>query len=108
MSLEEFEHQIVAAAEMSAICELVTVIAFSETTIRLRVLLYINAHIDVYFNERNGTTSYTLIAGDVRVFGADNANGWHYHPFGDPDRHVWLSQAMSFDDFLGQVERHYS
>ena len=59
MSLEEFECQIVAAAERSAICELVTV-------------------------------------------------GWHYHPFGDPDRHVWLSQAMSFGDFLGQVEQNYS
>ena len=108
MSLEESERQSVAAAERSAICELVTVIGFTETTIRLRVLLYIEAHIDVYFNERNGTTSYVLVAGDARVFGADNANGWHYHPFGDPDRHVWLSQAMGFTEFLKQVEQEYS
>lgn len=108
MRLEEFERLIIGTAERSAICELVTVVAFTETTIRLRVLLYMDVQIDVYFNERNGTTSYALVANGARVFGADNANGWHYHPFGDPERHIWLSQAMSFGDFLEQVEQNYS
>ena len=108
MSLEEFERLIIATAERSAICELVTVVAFTETTIRLSVLLYIDAHIDIYVNERNGTTSYTLVASDVRVFGADNANGWHFHPFGAPDHHEWLSQPMTFAEFLEQVEQEYS
>lgn len=108
MSLEEFARQVISAAERSAICELVTVIAFTETTIRLRALLYIDAHIDVSFNKRNGTTSYALVANDMRVFGADNANGWHFHPFGAPDHHEWLSQPMTFAEFLEHVEQEYS
>jgi hypothetical protein len=107
VKLEEFVRTIFTFAERSSLCEIVTIIALDETTVRLRVLLYVDAFIDVYYNERNGTTAYAMIQNNARIFGADNANGWHYHPFDNPSSHARLSQPMSFAEFLAMIEQKF-
>lgn len=34
------------------------------------------------------------------------AGGWHVHPFGDPDRHDPLVGAISFSEYVDEIERH--
>ena len=60
---------------------------------------------DVAYNEQAGTTAFALIRQGRRVFGADNPGGWHVHPLADPGQHVPLSSAMSFADFVAEVEQ---
>lgn len=43
--------------------------------------------IDVYYNMDGDRLDFTTIRGDQRIFGYDNAGGWHYHPVEAPDRH---------------------
>jgi hypothetical protein len=108
VSLEEFIRSIFDTVERSALCELATIISYDETTVKIRELLYADAHIDVYFNERNGTVAYALIEQGMRIYGADNAGaGWHVHPFDDPDSHLRLSEPMEFSKFLAAVAQQY-
>jgi len=107
VKLEEFVRTIFAVTERSSLCEVVVIIALDETTVKLRVLLYIDAYLDVYYNERNSTTAYAMIQNGARIFGADNANGWHYHPFDNPNSHVRLSQPVSFAEFLTMIEQKF-
>ena len=108
MTLAEFEAMIATIAGRSSLCDAVVVVAKVEQVTKLRVLLFIDAHIDIYFNERNGTTSFTLVQDGMRVFAADNARGWHYHPFEDPNKHVWLDRPVTFVEFLSMIQRKYS
>ena len=108
MTLDEFEVMVATAVARSPLCDVVVVQESAEQTLKLRVLLYIDAYIDIYFNERNGTTSYALVQGGQRVFAADNARGWHYHPFEEPGKHVWLDRAMTFVEFLAAIQRRFS
>ena len=108
MTLDEFEVMIATDVARSPLCDVVVVRESAEQTIKLRVLLYIDAYIDIYFNERNGTTSYALVQDGRRVFAADNARGWHYHPFEDPGKHVWLNGAMTFMEFLAAIQRRFA
>ena len=106
MTLEEFEELICDLAERSPICDTVAIVGVAEESIKIRVGLYVGGFIETYYNERNGTISYAWIRDGRRVFGADNANRWHYHPFEDPARHEWLDHEMSFAEFLAAIENN--
>lgn len=58
--------------------------------------------IDVFYNGQTGTTAYSLIRGERRIFGADNTGGWHLHPKNNPDTHRKCN-PVSFEDFLKQA-----
>jgi hypothetical protein len=77
------------------------------TSISLRIPMAIGGFVDTFYNEETGTTAYALIQADRRVFGADNTGRWHLHPFDDPDRHDALPAAMSFAEFIAEIEEHY-
>jgi hypothetical protein len=55
--------------------------------IGLRLQLTERIFIDVYFNEDSGRLDFTTIKDHQRIFGYDNAGGWHYHPVEDPEQH---------------------
>ncbi|MBI3330060.1 MAG: hypothetical protein HYZ81_25550 [Nitrospinae bacterium] len=73
--------------------------------LKLRVHVGAYGFVEVFWNVETGKTSFALIRGERRVFGADNTRGWHLHPFDDPDRHV-PCDAMSLESFLQQVDTH--
>lgn len=74
--------------------------------LKMRISLVNDAFIDLFYNSRNGKTSFALIKDRCRIYGADNALpiGWHIHPFGNPDAHV-PSEAVTFRWFLETIER---
>ena len=79
----------------SSACDIPSVVRLTATAIQLRV------------QTTTGATAYALIDKGQRIFGADNTGGWHYHPFQDPTRHEPLARAMTFAEFIAQLEQQY-
>ena len=48
--------------------------------------------LDVFYAANTGKISFAIIQNNQRIFGCDNLNGWHVHPFGNPERHVPISE----------------
>jgi hypothetical protein len=57
--------------------------------IKGRVLLDDERFLQVYFNERTGTTAFALIEEEQRIWGMDydDLRGWHVHPVDNPNQH---------------------
>lgn len=68
--------------------ELVHVIERGRQVIKARVYLSGGLFVQVYRNDRFGTTSFALILGGRRIYGRDEQGGsWHRHPPEDPENH---------------------
>ena len=107
MTVAEFERQVLSVAAASPICGIPVVRRLMPTSINLRIPMTIGGFVDVFYNEQTGTTAYALIQHDQRIFGADSTGGWHMHPFDDPASHKALLSAMSFTEFISEIEWHY-
>jgi hypothetical protein len=105
VTLSEFEQQVFAAATVSPICGIPIVRRLTATSISLRIDVIIGGFIDAFYNEHTGMTAYALIRQSRRAFGADNTGSWHVHPFANPDQHDPLPGAMSFAEFIAEIER---
>jgi len=105
VTLAEFEHQVFSVAMASPICGVPTVRRLTATSITLRVTVSTGSFVEAFYNEQTGTTAFALIRVSRRAFGTDNTGGWHLHPFADPDSHTPLPGAMSFADFVAEIER---
>lgn len=68
--------------------ELVHVIERGRQVLKARVYFSGGIFIQVYRNDRFGTTSFTLILGSRRIYGRDERGGnWHRHPSENPESH---------------------
>lgn len=76
----------------------------------LKVRVYLapgEMFIDVFYNAVTDKTSFALIQGGQRVYGADNAKmGWHKHPFDAAERHI-SCPSITFAEFLADVEDYF-
>ena len=108
MSLAEFTRNVYAVAMASPICGIPTVRRPTPTAINLRLAVTMGGFIDAFYNTQTGTTAFTSIHEERRVFGADSAGGWHLHPFADPDRREPLSSEVCFSEFVAEIARHQS
>ena len=104
MTLGDFEQKVFSAAIASPICCVPVVRRLTATSIGLRIDILTGGFVDVFYNEQTGTTAYALIRQGRRVFGADSTGGWHVHPYADPDSHIPLPDALSFTDFVAEIE----
>ena len=107
MTLNEFEQEVFATALVSPVCDIPSVVRLTATAIKLRVQTTVGGYVDAFYNEQTGTTAYALIDQGQRIFGADNTGGWHQHPFRDPTDHDPLAAAMTFAEFVAQIEEQY-
>ena len=105
MTIAEFEREVFSVAIASSICGIPVVRRLMPTSINLRVPITVGGFVDAFCNEETGTTAYALIRQGRRAYGADNTGGWHVHPSDDPGRHDPLSTAMSFAEFVAEIER---
>ena len=106
MNLTEFEQHVFDAALGSSICDIPVLHRLTATSVNLRIEVLAGGFIEAFFNERTGTTAYAWVRDRQRVCGADNTGGWHVHPVADPAQHVPLQEAMSFAEFVAEIERH--
>ena len=106
MTLVESERLVFAVAMRSPICDIPSVRRLTSTSISLRIGIESGGFIDAFYNERTDTTASALIRQGRRLYGADNTGGWHVHPFEDPALHDPMPDALSFAEFVEQIEQH--
>lgn len=68
--------------------------------VKIRLTVSATKFIDLFYNSDTQTTAYTLIENKQRIFGTDNAGGWHLHPKSNPDSHRPLKTPIPLADFL--------
>ena len=108
LSMEEFERRLEAVCSKSSFVKSATLFSSTASSNLWRVMLSDDSFIDVYYSEVVGKTSFAHIKNKQRIFGADNAGGWHWHPREDPQRHDFTNTEITFDEFLKLAEENLS
>ena len=108
MSVEKFAENVIALCSQSFAVVSATILRLSLTWFRLRAYLKNESFVDVSYNEETGKITFAQIRNEQRVFGADNKQGWHWHPYEDPERHDFVEGEITFEEFLKQVEENLS
>ena len=107
MNIIEFCNQAKAQASRKWITSYRTLV-LTKNTVKARLSIRENLYIDLYFNQRYGTTNYALILDDERIYGRDCYNGnWHLHPYDDPSKHDTSKEGkkmLSIEEFVDEVE----
>jgi hypothetical protein len=104
MTLDEFETQVISTCAASPVVVSVAVIGSGITWLRLRAYLLDESFIEAFFNEATQKIAFAHIQGGIRVFGADNTGGWHWHLQGAPEEHVPTDKSVPFSVFIKRVE----
>jgi hypothetical protein len=104
MTLDEFEVQVISTCTASTAVVSVAVAGSGVTWLRLRAYLQDESFIEAFFNEATQKIAFAHIQGGIRVFGADNTGGWHWHLHGMPEEHFPTQEPVSFPEFLKRVE----
>ena len=68
--------------------------------LKARVLLSPGLFIEVFYSPRTRRISFALLKGRERIFGIDNLNGWHRHPFGEVERHQPIGEPSLQEIFM--------
>jgi hypothetical protein len=68
--------------------------------LKARALLSPGLLIDIFYSARTMRIDFALIKGAERVFGIDNLNGWHRHPFGEVGQHQAIREPTLEKIFL--------
>lgn len=80
----------------------------SRSVLKARLYLSPGLFVQVYRNDRFGTTNLVLVHNDPRIFGRDQLGGnWHRHPVDDPAGHDFSEEglrAVSLSEVLDEVE----
>ncbi|MCK4393927.1 hypothetical protein KAX17_13575 [Candidatus Bipolaricaulota bacterium] len=104
MDLSEFEKQLSQLKDRFFPSAEIRNLSRRLNAIKLRLHITDEVFIDVYFNTDSGRLDFTTIKGERRVFGYDNAGGWHYHPVKDPNRHDSCS-GPTLEEIFQQTAR---
>ena len=104
MSAEEFERQVISICSASSAVRNMAVINLGLTWFNMRAYLIDESFVEIFYNQATGKTAFAQIRDEHRVFGADNKQGWHWHPYKDPHEHLSAVNEISFEEFLQQVE----
>jgi hypothetical protein len=106
VSVEDLEDLIISNCAKSSIVLNTSILVSKFTWLKIRASLTDGTFIDVSYNQVTEKTAYAQIRDEQRIFGADNKNGWHWHPYEDPQRHDFVDKEITFAEFLKQVEAY--
>ena len=60
--------------------------------LKMRIMLPSNLFIDIFYGVSKKRIDFALIKATERIFGIDNLNGWHRHPFGGVKQHEAIEE----------------
>ena len=107
ISAENFASRVKQVCDNSKIVVRWVVLSESNHQVKLRIYLRDRTVASVYYNDENGKTGFSQLRANERILGADNATeNWHWHPREDPTQHVPSDHEITFEEFLGQVEKY--
>ncbi|MEW6665755.1 MAG: hypothetical protein AB1512_11120 [Thermodesulfobacteriota bacterium] len=76
------------AISKSQLVEEVQIVEASESVLKARVQMAKGLFVQVYRNDRFGTTDFALVLGRQRIYGRDEIAGkWHRHSHETPEMH---------------------
>lgn len=107
LNANDFAKYIIDTSVISKIVKTLNIEILENIIVKSRVILVDNSFIGVYYNYENGKISFALIMDEKRIFGADNLDFWHVHPFENPDNHK-KSGEITFTEFLKMVEDNFN
>jgi len=84
LNATDFAKDIIDTSVASKIVKTLNIEILENTVVKSRIILIGKSFIDVYYNHENEKTSFALIGDEKRIFGADNLDFWHIHPFEIP------------------------
>jgi hypothetical protein len=56
--------------------------------------------IDIYCNNGNKRFDFSLISQGNRIFGYDNLQNWHFHPYNEPNKHIFCEEPTLEQIFI--------
>ena len=68
--------------------------------LKMRIVLSSDMFIDVFYGASKKRIDFALIKATERIFGIDNLNGWHRHPFGGVKQHEAIEEPTLEEVFL--------
>lgn len=60
--------------------------------LEMRIVLSSDLFIDIFYGVSKKRIDFALIKATERIFGIDNLNGWHRHPFGGVKQHEAIEE----------------
>lgn len=106
ISAADFASKVKRVSSESVLVVRVATIAQSKHQVKLRIFLRDRSVIAAYYNEENGKIGFAQYLDNLRIFGADNANGkWHWHPHKDPLQHIPSDHEITFEEFFREIEK---
>ena len=104
LSVVKFAAYILSVCSKSLIVASTVILRLKKKWVKLRANLTDESFVDVSYNEKTGKTTFAQIRDERRIFGADNKQGWHWHPYEDPERHDFVDDEITFEEFMKRVE----
>jgi len=92
LSVTEFQRELVVALQKYLPSGEVSVREMNTFRFKGRVRTTASLFIDIFYSVRTHRISFAVLYKEKRVFGIDNLNGWHSHPFDSPHKHVQIAE----------------
>ena len=73
----------------------------TDNIVSMRLLIDNELFIQVYGNAVKDKLNLTLVFKKRRLYGYDfEGNKYHYHPFDNPDDHIFIDERKSIEEFI--------
>lgn len=78
----------------------------TDNIISLKLLIDSELFIPIYGNAKKDKLSLALVFRKRRLYGYDSEGGrYHYHPFDNPDGHIFVDDKKSIQEFVQESMR---
>lgn len=78
----------------------------TDNIICLKLLIDNEFFIQIYGNTEKDKLNLTLVFKKSRLYGYDSESGkYHYHPFNNPDNHIFINEKKSIQEFVEESMR---
>ena len=91
-SVDAFQAKVQALAEQHFPTSKPELQEASPLRLKMRILLSSDLFIDIFYGVSKKRIDFVLIKATERIFGIDNLNGWHRHPFGGVKQHEAIEE----------------
>lgn len=95
----EFSREAICLFSKYGFIKSIEIQLLDEPVAKIRADIDADTFIVVFYNAETSRYSYVLIKDNKRIFGIDNARGWHIHPFENPESHL-ETNPVSLAEFL--------